>query len=205
MSGWYIGRFYVRIYNVYRTQNYGIGNSNVFDFVFALIKHRGLGKTVEMLALIQQSPKGSTTLIVTQLSLLAQWEEELTSKTNLSYFVYYGDSKKKNNGTASASSLADSVNVVLTTCKLPRDRCGWLYYDRSRLFSPAFVHWIPGAAFYVCNQMEPFKLSSYPIPKNNPRKIGDQGKAKFRTIFILSPHSCWKNHGHGSFWTKLTT
>ena len=70
-----------------------------------------------MLALIQHSPKGASTLIVTPLSLLNQWEEELTSKTNLSYFVYYGDNKKKKNGVASASSIAYSVQVVLTTCK----------------------------------------------------------------------------------------
>jgi SNF2 family DNA or RNA helicase len=63
-----------------------------------------------LLALIQQHP--GTTLIVTPLSLLAQWEEELTSKTTMSYRVHYGDKKYKNTG-----GDFDAVNVVLTTCK----------------------------------------------------------------------------------------
>ena len=71
----------------------------------------GLGKTVMLLALIQssQTAKSGTTLIVTPLSLLAQWEEELESKTKLLYRVHYGDKK----------GLSDfgAVDVVLTTCK----------------------------------------------------------------------------------------
>ena len=79
----------------------------------------GLGKTVMLLALIQSTIKGggsrrrTTTLIVSPLSLLAQWEEELVSKTNLSYRVHYGDNKKN-------SHDFDAVDVVLTTCKYIR-------------------------------------------------------------------------------------
>ena len=66
-----------------------------------------------LLALIckfkEQNRKDSgTTLVVMPLSLLSQWEEELLTKTNLSYSVYYGDQK---------SDELDGVDVVLTTCK----------------------------------------------------------------------------------------
>lgn len=74
----------------------------------------GLGKTVMLLALIQSSlapntrmEPNTTTLIVTPLSLLAQWQEEIESKTSLTYLVYYGDKKETEN--------FDSVDVVLTT------------------------------------------------------------------------------------------
>ncbi len=73
----------------------------------------GLGKTVMLLALIQSSLNSTatepytTTLIVTPLSLLAQWQEEIESKTALTYRVFYGDKKEQEN--------YDSVNVVLTT------------------------------------------------------------------------------------------
>eukprot|EP00980_Cylindrotheca_fusiformis_P027844 scaffold22560_cov135-Cylindrotheca_fusiformis.AAC.55 len=72
----------------------------------------GLGKTVQMLALIlksrEEEPQGErTTLIVAPLSLLIQWEEEIKSKTNLSYRVYYGGDKE--------TSGFNSVDIVLTT------------------------------------------------------------------------------------------
>jgi SNF2 family DNA or RNA helicase len=71
----------------------------------------GLGKTVQVLALIlkskEQQQEDGTTLIVAPLSLLGQWEEELKTKTNLSHRVYYGGDK-----TAGGFS---SVDVVLTT------------------------------------------------------------------------------------------
>ena len=72
----------------------------------------GLGKTVMLLALIckvkeqEEKDKHGTTLVVAPLSLLAQWEEELETKTSLSYRVHYGDKK-----------LEDyrGVDVVVTT------------------------------------------------------------------------------------------
>ena len=52
----------------------------------------------------------NTTLVVAPLSLIAQWEEEISTKTNLSCLVYYGDSR------AGASSRSfRGVDVVLTT------------------------------------------------------------------------------------------
>jgi len=51
-----------------------------------------------------------TTLVVAPLSLVAQWEEEISTKTNLSCLVYYGDTR----GGISARSFR-GVDVVLTT------------------------------------------------------------------------------------------
>ena len=51
-----------------------------------------------------------TTLVVAPLSLIAQWEEEISTKTNLSCLVYYGDTR------AGASTMSfRGVDVVLTT------------------------------------------------------------------------------------------
>jgi DNA repair protein RAD5 len=72
----------------------------------------GLGKTVMLLALIckvkeqEEKDKHGTTLVVAPLSLLAQWEEELESKTSLSYRVHYGDKKLDD---------YNGVDVVVTT------------------------------------------------------------------------------------------
>jgi DNA repair protein RAD5 len=72
----------------------------------------GLGKTVMLLALIcvskEQEEKGKhgTTLVVAPLSLLAQWEEELETKTSLSYRVHYADKKLDD---------YNGVDVVVTT------------------------------------------------------------------------------------------
>jgi len=50
------------------------------------------------------------TLVVAPLSLIAQWEEEISTKTNLSCLVYYGDAR------AGASTMSfRGVDVVLTT------------------------------------------------------------------------------------------
>ncbi|KAL7564161.1 hypothetical protein ACA910_021136 [Epithemia clementina (nom. ined.)] len=86
-----------------------------------LADEMGLGKTVMLLGLIlQQKADGcakeqvgeerapSTTLVVAKLSLLPQWEDEIRTKTNLSYFLYYGTSK------ASMEDL-ENVDVVITT------------------------------------------------------------------------------------------
>lgn len=75
----------------------------------------GLGKTVMLMALILKSKEErlaaaslassdkdsdaldsgpSATLVVAKLSLLPQWEDELKSKTNLSYKIYYGQNGK---------------------------------------------------------------------------------------------------------------
>ena len=51
-----------------------------------------------------------TTLVVAPLSLIAQWEEEISTKTNLTCLLYYGDTR------ASKSSRSfRGVDVVLTT------------------------------------------------------------------------------------------
>ena len=79
----------------------------------------GLGKTVMLLGLILKSknereargicgPK--TTLVVAKLSLLAQWEDELNSKTNLSHRVFYSDSSR-----GLSTSDLESLDVVVTT------------------------------------------------------------------------------------------
>jgi len=83
----------------------------------------GLGKTVMILALLLKSKQGEkstgTTLVVAPLSLIAQWEEELGSKTNLTHIVYYGDSSKS----AISKSSFDRVDVVVTTCTYIRGAC----------------------------------------------------------------------------------
>ena len=48
----------------------------------------------------------NTTLVVAPLSLLAQWEEELETKSSLAYFAHYGEKKLKD---------YSSVDVVVTT------------------------------------------------------------------------------------------
>ena len=77
----------------------------------------GLGKTVMLLALILKSkheqPSAGTTLVVAPLSLIAQWEDELASKTNLTHKVYYGDSAK----IEVEKNTFLNVDVVVTTCK----------------------------------------------------------------------------------------
>mmetsp|Transcript_20834 Transcript_20834/g.30839 ORF Transcript_20834/g.30839 Transcript_20834/m.30839 type:complete len:1153 (+) Transcript_20834:3-3461(+) len=80
----------------------------------------GLGKTVMLLALILKSKNEEnarlstggykTTLVVAPLSLIAQWEEELTSKTTLKHKIFYGDSKF-----AVYNRTFDGVDVVVTT------------------------------------------------------------------------------------------
>jgi DNA repair protein RAD5 len=52
----------------------------------------------------------SPTLVVAKLSLLPQWEEEIKTKTNLTYCVYYGSQGARN-------TMHDfaAVDVVLTT------------------------------------------------------------------------------------------
>lgn len=76
----------------------------------------GLGKTVMLMALMLQSkherkpggPQG--TLVVAKLSLLHQWEEEIRTKTDLTYKVYYGNQTRVVN----VDDL-QQVDVVLTT------------------------------------------------------------------------------------------
>jgi hypothetical protein len=74
----------------------------------------GLGKTVICMALILKAKEDraetsgpKSTLVVAKLSLLPQWEEELKTKTTLTYRVYYGQGK------ISAADL--DVDVVITT------------------------------------------------------------------------------------------
>lgn len=60
--------------------------------------------------IIQKIPKHKTTLVVAPLSLVAQWEEEIHSKSSLSCLTYYSDQAKK----LGISDLS-SVDVVITT------------------------------------------------------------------------------------------
>lgn len=79
----------------------------------------GLGKTVMLLALIlkykeKQQAEGNIrrnlpTLVVAPLTLIAQWEEEIKTKTSLSCRVCYGDSKGK------SSRDGFAVDIVITT------------------------------------------------------------------------------------------
>lgn len=75
----------------------------------------GLGKTVMLMALILKSKaergKCGPTLVVAKLSLLSQWEEELATKTNLTFKIHYGTSWAK---------TAELGNVV----RSPAYRCG---------------------------------------------------------------------------------
>jgi SNF2 family DNA or RNA helicase len=81
----------------------------------------GLGKTVMLLSLIAKSKEifdyelkdglklTNSTLVVTPLCLLSQWEEEIASKTTLTCSVYYGESSKK------SVETHHKTDVVLTT------------------------------------------------------------------------------------------
>ena len=90
---------------------------NHLTHIFLLLQ--GLGKTVMLLALIMKcneervkrgddSEEGPT-LVVAPLSLLLQWEEEIDTKTNLTYRVHYGDMAR------SAAGEDFSKDVILTT------------------------------------------------------------------------------------------
>ena len=59
----------------------------------------------------KKSSSPSATLVVLKLSLLPQWEDELRSKTNLTYAVYYGAQASRD---YSVKDL-EGVDVVLTT------------------------------------------------------------------------------------------
>ena len=52
----------------------------------------------------------TTTLVVAKLSLLPQWEDEIRTKTNLTYRIYYGSSKDPY-----SQEELEGVDVVLTT------------------------------------------------------------------------------------------
>lgn len=88
----------------------------------------GLGKTVICIALIAKDIENNrvetstdqrvfadvafktTTLIVAPLSLIAQWEEEIKTKSSLSCVTYYGEQAKK-----ITSSQISSTDIVITT------------------------------------------------------------------------------------------
>lgn len=57
---------------------------------------------------IQSEP--TTTLVVTPLSLLSQWEDEILSKSNLSCLIYYGDQAKR----ITADDIS-RVDILITT------------------------------------------------------------------------------------------
>ncbi|EMR09478.1 hypothetical protein PNEG_02065 [Pneumocystis murina B123] len=77
----------------------------------------GLGKTIQSIALIvsRKRPKcfqniySKSTLIVAPLSIIRQWESEISSKTNLSVLVYHGAERNKH------SKNLKSYDVVITT------------------------------------------------------------------------------------------
>jgi len=86
----------------------------------------GLGKTVMLLSLILKSKESGesnlskntggfnmnkTTLIVTPLSLISQWEEEIKSKTTLSYHLHYADSS----GKKLSAFTSGSRDVIITS------------------------------------------------------------------------------------------
>lgn len=74
-----------------------------------LADEMGLGKTIEILALLC-THRASPTLVVAPLSLLTQWQTEITAKSdNLSVLTYHGQLR-----TADAAVL-ESYDVVLTT------------------------------------------------------------------------------------------
>jgi DNA repair protein RAD5 len=90
-----------------------------------------------------------TTLVVTPLSLLAQWEEEIQTKSGLSVLTYYGDQAKR----IRSSDIA-GVDVVITTYgmlqsehvskKVTKDPCSTtsllsLFYRRVILDEAHFV------------------------------------------------------------------
>lgn len=61
----------------------------------------------------QERKKGtpSATLVVAKLSLLPQWEDEIRSKTNLTFAVYYGAQASRD----LSVEEVENVDVVLTT------------------------------------------------------------------------------------------
>jgi DNA repair protein RAD5 len=78
----------------------------------------GLGKTVMLLGLVLRAKQDMSkndsrraTLVVAKLSLLPQWEEEIKSKTNLSYAVCYGSQGSRGQTVANM----ENIDVVLTT------------------------------------------------------------------------------------------
>lgn len=103
----------------------------------------GLGKTVMLLALILKDKEvhdksdqedddvmivdeddsaekklparkvAGTTLVVAPLSLVSQWEEEVATKTTLTFRVYYAETAK---GSIHSNSFK-GVDVVITTCE----------------------------------------------------------------------------------------
>eukprot|EP00977_Amphora_coffeiformis_P001265 scaffold261_cov170-Amphora_coffeaeformis.AAC.13 len=59
----------------------------------------------------RKRPSPSATLVVAKLSLLPQWEDEIRSKTNLTFTVYYGAQASREHTTEELQN----VDVVLTT------------------------------------------------------------------------------------------
>lgn len=88
----------------------------------------GLGKTVMLLSLILKSKEemddsinkengtpsaNKTTLVVAPLTLIAQWEAEIATKTNLSHRLHYAESARHDVGPRTFYA----VDVVVTTCE----------------------------------------------------------------------------------------
>jgi len=103
----------------------------------------GLGKTVMILSLLlkskelqiegcekYKSTENGSTLIVTPLSLMPQWEEEVKSKTNLSCSLFYGDSR--------GCVDFDMYDVVITSCEL---EFLFILYIQTFVILTLFVRW----------------------------------------------------------------
>ena len=101
----------------------------------------GLGKTVMILSLLSKSAEldkdsrssgDGGSIIITPLSLVQQWADEVKSKTNLSCFVYYGDSK--------IGLSPTNVDVVITSCELLEIITSFFLHDLNSIFA-YYIRW----------------------------------------------------------------
>jgi len=163
----------------------------------------GLGKTVMLLSLVAQKTCQGVTLVVTPLSLLTQWSEELVDKTsNLKHIVYYGDSSKR------SSINFEGVDVVLTTFGTLQGE--YLARNRRDAYTPLMqMHW----ARIILDEAHGIKNTDTAISKaccllNADRKwcvtgtpIQNSLKDVYGLIKFLK-HEPWCD---ASFWKRMIT
>ncbi|KAL3793573.1 hypothetical protein ACHAW5_002853 [Stephanodiscus triporus] len=95
-------------------------------------EERGVAARVKPI-LKKVAKSNETTLVIAPLSLVAQWEEELASKTDLSHLVYYDSAKKAIEGSAFSC-----VDVVVTTYgSIQSEFVAW---SRSGIAEPGHCH-----------------------------------------------------------------